>query len=43
LTRFFYSVARKRGRHKAAVATARKMLKVMYVLLKEKREFRDFY
>lgn len=42
LTGFFYRVARKRGGQKAAVATARKMLKVMYVLLKEKREFRDF-
>lgn len=42
LTRFFRRVARNRGKQKAAVATARKLLKVMYVLLKEKREFRDF-
>lgn len=42
LTRFFHRVARNRGKQKAAVATARKLLKVMYVLLKEKREFRDF-
>jgi hypothetical protein len=37
---FFRRVARNRGKQKAAVATARKLLKVMYVLLKEKREFR---
>ena len=43
LTRFFYRVARKRGRQKAAVATARKLLKVMYILLKEKRELHDFH
>ena len=42
LTRFFHRVARNRGKQKAAVATARKLLRVMYVLLKEKREFRDF-
>ena len=42
LIRFFHRVARRRGKQKAAVATARKLLKVMYVLLKEKREFRDF-
>jgi transposase len=42
LTRFFHRVARNRGKQKAAVATARKLLKVMYILLKEKREFRDF-
>jgi transposase len=42
LTRFFHRVARNRGKQKAAVATARKLLKVMYVLLKEKRDFRDF-
>jgi transposase len=39
LTKFFYRVARKRGKQKAAVATARKLLKVVHVLLKEKREF----
>ncbi len=39
LTRFFHRVARRRGVKKAAVATARKMLRVMYQLLKEKREF----
>lgn len=39
LTRFFHRVVRKRGKQKAAVATARKLLRVMYQLLKEKREF----
>ena len=43
LTRFFYRLARRKGKQKAAVATARKLLKVMYVLLKEKREFHDFH
>ncbi|MEW5980711.1 MAG: IS110 family transposase [Acidobacteriota bacterium] len=42
LTRFFHRVARNRGKQKAAVATARKLLKVVYILLKEKRDFRDF-
>lgn len=39
LTRFFHRVARKRGEKKAAVATARKLLRVIYQLLVEKREF----
>ncbi len=42
LTRFFHRVAKRRGPQKAAVGTARKLLKVMYVLLKERREFRNF-
>lgn len=39
LTRFFHRLARRKGKQKAAVATARKLLKVIYALLKEKREF----
>ena len=42
LTRFFYRLARRKGKQKAAVATARKLLKVVYALLKERREFQDF-
>jgi transposase len=42
LTRFFRRVAKRRGPQKAIVGTARKLLKVVYILLREKREFRDF-
>ena len=40
LTRFFYRLAQRKGKQKAAVATARKLLKVVYALLRE-REFQD--
>ena len=43
LTRFFYRIAKRRGKQKAATATARKLLRVIYRLLKEKREFRAFH
>ena len=42
LTRFFYRMLWK-GKEKAAVATARKLLKVVWALLKEKREFHAFH
>jgi hypothetical protein len=43
LTRFFWRVSKEKGRQKAAAATARKLLKVIYRLLKERREFRPFH
>jgi len=39
LARFFYRIARRKGRKIAAVATARKLLKVMYWMLKDKEVF----
>jgi hypothetical protein len=40
LTRFFRRVARRKGKQKAAVATARKLLHAMWAMLKEKQKFR---
>jgi transposase len=39
LARFFYRIARRKGRKIAAVAAARKLLKVMYWMLKNKEVF----
>ena len=41
LTRFFHRLARRKGRKVAAVATARKLLKVIYWMLKRKEVFRS--
>ncbi len=40
---FYKRLARKRGNSKAAVAAAGKMLKVIYWLLKENRDFEQNY
>ena len=39
LTKFYRRLARKKAKQVAVVATARKMLKVVYWMLKEKEEF----
>ena len=39
ITKFYKRLAKKRGTSKAAVAVASKMLRVIYWMLKEKREF----
>lgn len=43
LTRFFYRMVSMKDPRKAALATARKLLKVIYALLRERREFRAFH
>lgn len=40
LTRFFWRIARKKGKQKAAVAVARKLLVVIYHMLTRQEEFR---
>lgn len=42
LTRFFNRLVSKKGKQTAAMATARKLMKVIFALLKERREFRAF-
>ena len=39
ITKFYKRLAKKRGTSKAVVAAASKMLRVIYWMLKEKREF----
>jgi transposase len=41
LSRFYEKIAKKKGKAKATVATASKMLRVIYWMLKEDREYRD--
>ncbi|MBS7614615.1 IS110 family transposase [Candidatus Bathyarchaeota archaeon] len=41
LSRFYRSLAKKKGKQVAAVATGRKMLKVVYWMLKNREEFRS--
>ena len=40
LTRFYKRLARKKTKHKAVIATARKMLKVVYWMFREKESYR---
>jgi transposase len=42
LTRFYNKLARKKGKKIAAVATASKMLRVIYQMLKNKEQFKPF-
>jgi transposase len=39
LTRFYNRIARKRGKMKATIATARKMVKVLYWMLKDEEPY----
>ena len=43
LMRFFYRMVGMKDSRKITLATARKLLKVIYALLKERREFRAFH
>jgi transposase len=42
LTKFFYKLAKKKGKKIAVVATANKLLRVIYQMLKNKERFRPF-
>lgn len=42
LSRFYRRLAKKKGKLVAVIATARKMLKVIYWMLKEKAEFHSY-
>ena len=43
ITKFYRRLAKKRGTSKATVAAASKLLRVIYWMLKEKREFVQCY
>jgi transposase len=42
ITRFYTKLAKKKSKSKAAVAAASKLLKVVYWVMKEKREYRNY-
>lgn len=42
ITQHYHKIAKKKGKQKAVVAAARKMLKAMYCMLKEKEEFHAY-
>lgn len=41
ITQFYDRLAKKKGKSKAAVAAASKLLKIVYWVMKEKREYRS--
>ncbi len=43
LTKFYRRLAKKRGTSKAAVAAASKLLRIMYRMLKEKKDYAQYY
>lgn len=43
VTKFYNKIAKKKGNAKAAVAAASKMLRIVYWMLKEKREYQENY
>ncbi|MEM4378988.1 MAG: hypothetical protein QXX85_08415 [Candidatus Nitrosotenuis sp.] len=43
ITRFYKRVAKKKGAAKATVAAASKLLRVIYCMLREHREYRKHY
>lgn len=40
ITKFYYRLAKKKGNAKATVAASSKLLKIVYWIMKEKREYR---